>query len=340
MGLACSQIRLLTLTARKADCEFNISMGSMKKMALTRESAQLSQEYYSRLQSKQISYYANGQYSKMNYSYLMGYGNNYAAIWNGNQPLKSDNSMILADYKGQVVLSDSYAKAITDVLGSSVMDASGRGGTFSTDKIPEILAALCPGIKAEEFKSVIDNNKMAIDLVTKAYKDMAQEAREKDDFRTESWAMTSGTLQACRVDILTQYSLLLTMVSLLEEAVNTLCRIHKDLGQLTTELKDVKGAGLERAAKYLKDVVGISGFKADQSWEYITTIRDCRNMVVHNGGRIKDDLKPKCDKFNMGYREEDSQLYIEYADVMKFYEAILDFMDRAFRLESSTSTQP
>lgn len=190
------------------------------------------------------------------------------------------------------------------------------------------------------FKSVIDNNKMAIDLVIKAYRDMAQEAREKDDFRTESWAMTSETLQTCRVDILTQYSLLLTMVSLLEEAVNTLCRIHKDLGQLTTELKDVKGAGLERAARYLKDVVGISGFKDDQSWEYITTIRDCRNMVVHNGGRIKDDFKPKCDKFNIGYREEDSQLYIEYADVMKFYEAILDFMDRAFRLEPSTSTQP
>lgn len=60
---------------------------------------------------------------------------------------------------------------------------------------------------------------------------------------------------------------------------------------------------MERAAKYLKDVVGISGFKTDQSWEYITTIRDCRNMVVHNGGRIKDDLKPKCDKFNIGYRE-------------------------------------
>ena len=29
------------------------------------------------------------------------------------------------------------------------------------------------------FKSVIDNNKMAIDLVTKAYRDMAQEAREE-----------------------------------------------------------------------------------------------------------------------------------------------------------------
>ena len=51
------------------------------------------------------------------------------------------------------------------------------------------------------------------------------------------------------------------------------------------------------------------------------------------------DVYPN-DKFNIGYREEDSQLYIEYADVMKFYEAILDFMDRAFRLEPSISTKP
>lgn len=190
------------------------------------------------------------------------------------------------------------------------------------------------------FKSMIEKNKMAIDLVKEAYKRVAGEARKQDDFRTESWAMTSGTLQSCRVDILTQYSLLLTMVSLLEEAVNTLCRLHKEIGQLDKELKDIRGAGLERAAKYLKDVVGISGGKSDPSWEYIAIIRDCRNMVVHNGGRIKDKLKPKCDKFNIGYREEDVQLYIEYTDVMKFYEAILDFMDRAFRLEPDGVSQP
>ena len=157
MGLACSQIRLLTLTARKADCEYGIAMDSMKKMALTRKSSLLSQEYYSRLQSKQISYYANGQYSKMNYNYLMGYGSNYSAILEESQPLKTENSMILADYKGQVVLSDSYAKAITDVLGTSIMDGNCRGSTFSADKIPEILAALCPGLDAEQFASVIEN---------------------------------------------------------------------------------------------------------------------------------------------------------------------------------------
>lgn len=157
MGLACSQARLLTLTARKADCEYGISINSIEKMALSREMTQLSQEYYSKLQSKQISYYANGQYNKMNYQYLMGYGSNYTAILNQDKyALKSENSMVLTDYKGQVVLSDDYARAITSVLGSSVMDSNGRGGTFSCDKIAEIMAALCPGFDAETFQAAIN----------------------------------------------------------------------------------------------------------------------------------------------------------------------------------------
>ena len=156
MGLACSNIRLLTLTARKADCEYGISIDSMQKMALSREQTQLSQEYNSKLKAKQISYYANGKYNKMNYSYLMGYGNNYSAITGGTQPLKSQNSMILTDFKGQVVMSKAYASAITSVLGSSAMNAQGRGGTFSTDQIPAILAKLLPGFTEDQFKNAID----------------------------------------------------------------------------------------------------------------------------------------------------------------------------------------
>lgn len=160
MGLACSNIRLLTLTARKADCEYGISIDSMQKMALSREQTQLSQEYNSKLKAKQISYYANGKYNKINYSYLMGYGNNFNAVLNGSQPLKSQNSMILTDFKGQVVMSKAYANAITSVLGSSTMDSQGRGGTFSTDQIPAILAKLIPGYDAETFKTVINNGKV------------------------------------------------------------------------------------------------------------------------------------------------------------------------------------
>lgn len=158
MGLACSQIRLLTLTARKADCEHGISVDSMKKMALTREQSELSKQYYSKLQSKQISYYNNGQYNKINYGYLMGYGADYSPIFKDSAALKKDNSMILTDYKGQVILNNSYAKAITTVLGSSAMDAQGHGGTFSKDAIPAILAALIPGRSEEEFSAIINKN--------------------------------------------------------------------------------------------------------------------------------------------------------------------------------------
>ncbi len=158
--LACSQVVLLTLTARKSDCEYGISVDSMEKMALTREQTALSKEYYSKLQSKQISFYANGQYNKMNYKYLMGYGQDYLAITGGTQPLKTENSMILTDYRGQVVLSKAYADAITSVIGASAMDANGRGGTFSVNKIPEILGKLIPGHSAEEFQALIDNKKV------------------------------------------------------------------------------------------------------------------------------------------------------------------------------------
>lgn len=54
-------------------------------------------------------------------------------------------------------------------------------------------------------------------------------------------------------------------------------------------------------------------------------------MVVHNGGRIYKDFD-KYDKFKIGYREENHQLYLEYNDIIKMYDAILDFMDRAFRI--------
>lgn len=182
------------------------------------------------------------------------------------------------------------------------------------------------------FRSVIENNKNALDAIAESYYDFAEKARRNNDFITESWAMTSGSLHSCRVNILTQYSLLLTMVSLLEEAVNTLCRIYQNTKSLTKELKDIKGSGLERAVKYLKEEVNVKGFSENKNWEYITAIRDARNMVVHNGGRLTKDFA-KFDKFGIGYREEDKQLYLEYQDIVKMYDAILGFIDSSFRIE-------
>lgn len=159
MGLAAAQIRLLSLTERKADIEYGISIDSMHKMSLTREMSELSQEYYSRLQAKNVAYYANGKYNKMDYAYLMGDGM-YTSVLNNSRPMKEQNSMVLADYKGQVVLSDTYARAITAVLGASAMDNNGRGGTFSPSNIAAILAELCPGLEKEKFQNVINEKEL------------------------------------------------------------------------------------------------------------------------------------------------------------------------------------
>ena len=156
MGLAASQARLLTLTARKGDCEYGISIRAMEKMSLANDQSQLSSEYYSKLKAAKIAFYSGGQYQTMNYNYLMGY-QSYTAVTAGDYPLKTDNSMILTDASGRVVLSNNYVKALQNVLGSSCMDANGRGGTFSADKIPEILAQICTGFSVSDFKSVIDN---------------------------------------------------------------------------------------------------------------------------------------------------------------------------------------
>ena len=155
MGLAASQIQLLTLTARKADCEYGISMDSMHKMALTREMTQLTNEYNSRLQAKNLSFYANGEYKPINYDYLMGH---QEYLTNG--VVKDNPNMVLTDYNGNVVLDDTYANAIINVLGHGIMDGNGKGKTFSQDKIPEILAQLIHGPSLNEIQTIVDGKQL------------------------------------------------------------------------------------------------------------------------------------------------------------------------------------
>lgn len=156
MGLACSQIRLLTLTARKADCEYGISIDSLEKMALTREMSELSSEYYSRLKSKQVCYYNNGKYNQITAEYLMGYSNDLTPLLEGKKPLKNDNSMVLADYKGSIILNDAYAQAIIAVCGSSIMNGQGVGGTFSSSHIPAILAEFTNRYSKDDFQKAMN----------------------------------------------------------------------------------------------------------------------------------------------------------------------------------------
>ena len=118
--------------------------------------------------------------------------------------------------------------------------------------------------------------------------------------------------------------------------MNTLCHLCHDMYFVSLSLEDnKKEKGIERAATYLQKDVGIRGVKNDPKWEYITAIRDARNAVVHNGRRLKKNDLPKYNKFGIKYHEEDNSLYLEYDDILKMYNAILDFIGRVFRKEPS-----
>ena len=209
-------------------------------------------------------------------------------------------------------------------------------GLYSMD-IPGGMALYLAHCDFYPFRSVVENNKIANGAIFDTYYEINCKARELGDFAAEEMALRNMSLHVSRVESLTYYSLLLTMVSLLEEAVNTLCRVYFYTYKLDKELEDIKGSGLERAAKYLKNVVKVDGFTSDSQWEYITTIRDARNMVVHNGGRLKKKDLKKYDKFGIGYHEEDKKLSLEYSDIVKMYEAIIEFMGRAFVIEPKLS---
>ena len=184
------------------------------------------------------------------------------------------------------------------------------------------------------FRSVISNNKLISSLSNETYREMAFDASRKGDIKTEQYLMMSQNLQAGRVDTLTCYSLVLILMSILEESFNTLCRLYCNLNHFDCDLKSYtkSGTGLNKAIDYLKEYAKISGFKQDKQWEYIQKIRDVRNMIVHNGGRLEREGLSDFQKFGIGYRDEDLQIYLEYQDVEKMYDAVLEYIGRAFKI--------
>ena len=166
MGLACSQVNLLMLTQRKADCELGLAIDAAEKMALTREQSALSREYASKLRQKQLVYSdANGDFRKLTYNYLMGsIDYDKAALKNEGGNYRKDYSMILSDYRGKVVLSDDFAKILLDngipydnrTKGSA--GVSGSALSYDNKLLAQLLHSVCGEISVEQYKNELDGN--------------------------------------------------------------------------------------------------------------------------------------------------------------------------------------
>lgn len=103
MGLAAGQARLLTITGRKSDCEFESMRLSHQKIALARELADLSNNYQNSLTKTKLiyDYYGTGDTNTpLTYSTLMT-----ASKLNDYMPT------LLTDSMGRVTLTSDYAAA-------------------------------------------------------------------------------------------------------------------------------------------------------------------------------------------------------------------------------------
>lgn len=103
MGLAAGQARLLTITGRKSDCEFESMRLSHQKIALARELADISNEYQNSLNQTKLVYdfYGTGDTStQLSYGILM----NPSAL-NNYMPTT------ITDALGRVTLNSKYAAA-------------------------------------------------------------------------------------------------------------------------------------------------------------------------------------------------------------------------------------
>lgn len=103
MGLSASQARLLTITARKSDCEFQSMQLSHEKLSVSRELALLSNQYQSSLDKTKLmyDYYGTGtNLEQMNYNTLM-----YPSSLNDVRPITMTNSL------NRVILDSKLANA-------------------------------------------------------------------------------------------------------------------------------------------------------------------------------------------------------------------------------------
>lgn len=130
MGLAASQARLLTITARKADCEFQSMTLSHEKIALSRDMEKISDEYQNATNQTKLvyDYYGTGtSQMNLNYGLLMS-----PSVYNDYYP------KLITDNKNRVVLSDKYA----DAAKKAGIPAEGFNGTPSSEVRNKFIEAL------------------------------------------------------------------------------------------------------------------------------------------------------------------------------------------------------
>lgn len=182
-------------------------------------------------------------------------------------------------------------------------------------------------------KGLIETTNDSVRKMQETYKMDIVMADDFGDMYTSSKAATSQALYSAKVVPMAYTSILLMMIATLEEAFNCLCRSYWIKNKYSVQYEDLHGKGLDRAIAYLDKVVGVKGIKQNPDWDFVKTARDARNMIVHNGGRVKKNDKGKYEKYDFYIREEDNMLMFDYEKISEIFNGVVRFTDSVFKTE-------
>ena len=81
-------------------------------------------------------------------------------------------------------------------------------------------------------------------------------------------------------------SAFLTVWGYFEHELDKLCSLYKAEKNFRLDLSDMNGHGIDRSTRYLEKVAGINVQYDSQEWKEIKKIRELRNKITHQDGRL------------------------------------------------------
>lgn len=107
-------------------------------------------------------------------------------------------------------------------------------------------------------------------------------------------------------------SAIVSLYSLLENNINSLCEIIQAETNFVIELRDLAGSNIiDKGRRFLSKIANIDFDKIDKEWIRITDFQKLRNLIVHNNAQMKRPVK-------------DNNLISKFKEI-NTYETVKDF---------------
>lgn len=189
-------------------------------------------------------------------------------------------------------------------------------------------------IEIEPIKLLIEHTQVSLDSSIRSLGECAQEYDRTSQFKESCDCSNVQMIMAARVAPLAYQSIILILMSLMEESFKCWCRmieiVNDSCPNFAREFKSKRKGELEKSFDYLQKYTQIKDIESDEAWEKIRAIRTARNAVVHHGGRVPEKSRELLEKYNIGMREEDNSVYIDEDTMNDIYDTVVAFIDRIF----------